>query len=179
MRKSTTHGRMLAAGLAVQRDSGAILRLLVKTQQYGDALPDWAGGLSAKTVADEAERRTWSALDLLLLHQVPPEDTLTHDILAHAIGVAHIRALQIQPDESNPMHLPLCAAKDAMYSLRARWEEKKTWGLTGPERQALIAGVEIYEQLLQASSPAQMEHAHKIRMASLKKGNIHKPKVKK
>jgi hypothetical protein len=179
MRKTTAYARKLKAGLAVQADPTAMLCALIKTQQYSDSLPDWAGGFSAKAAADEAESRTRNALDMMLLHRVPPEDTLTYDILAHAIGVAHIRALQIQPDTENPMHLPLVAAKDAMYSIRDRWEEKKVWGLTGPERQALTTGVELYEQLLQASSPAQMEHAHQMRLAALRSGHIHKPKVKK
>jgi hypothetical protein len=61
------------------------------------------------------------------------------------------------------------AASQALNSVRARWERLGKWGVSGTERQALIDAVEAYEAILLASSPAQMQKAHEIRLASLKK----------
>lgn len=41
--------------------------------------------------------------------------------------------------------------------------------MNGEERQALIEVVEAYEAILLASSPAQMQKAHEMRLASLEK----------
>lgn len=131
-----------------------------------------AGNLYA---AVEALLIARGAVDDMLHHRVAPEDSTAFSLLGHVVDVAHIRALQIQPDEANPAHQPLLDAKAALYEIRQRRQRTGKWGLSGPERQVLRDAVDIYEELLRASAPAQMHEAVKIRAAAIKKGQFWAP----
>ena len=113
-----------------------------------------------------------TALDSLLSHQVPPEDGAAFTLLAHAVDVAHIRALQIQPDDSNPAHHPLLAAKAALQQVRERHHRLGRWGVSSTDRLALTEAVEIYETILTSSSPQQMQDAVEVRVQALQRGQI-------
>lgn len=116
-----------------------------------------------------ALRDVRGALNSLLDHQVLADDVLPHDLLAHAIGITVIRSLQIAGSDENPTTPITKAASDALRSVRARWERMGKWGVNATERQALIDAVDAYEAILLASSPAQMQKAHELRLASLEK----------
>lgn len=103
------------------------------------------------------------SLDNMLSHQTPPCDAQDYNNLRHAVDVAHIRALQIQKGEDNPMHAPLMAAKAAMKRVKERREASGRWGLSGQDRAALIEAVDLYQTILEASSPAQMDAAARMR----------------
>jgi hypothetical protein len=116
------------------------------------------------------------ALNDLLHHRVAPDDCRPADLLSHAIDMAHIRALQIQPDETNNPALPtLLAAKAVMHQVRQRRVRLGAWGLAGPEREPLLAAIDIYEEVLKASSPNQMARAVDIRREALRKGRVWAP----
>lgn len=119
-----------------------------------------------------ALRDVRGALNSILDHKVPADDVLPHDLLAHAIGITVIRSLQIAGKDENPTVPITKAASQALKSVRARWERLGKWGVNGEERQALIEVVEAYEAILLASSPAQMQKAHEIRLESLKEQGV-------
>lgn len=62
--------------------------------------------------ASGALRDVRGALNSLLDHQVPADDVLPHDLLAHAIGITVIRSLQIAgKDETRPRQSQRLQAK--------------------------------------------------------------------
>lgn len=94
-------------------------------------------------------------------------DSLERDRLAHAIGVTKLRAIEIAGDkpESNPMLAVIHAAELAVIRMDERWHRLGRWGFDGPALEAMKEMVELYETVLQASSPAQMSAAAATRMA--------------
>lgn len=125
-------------------------------QSYGD------GGL--EEVAMQASNLTLVALTKFLEHSVKPDDYEPHDALAHAIGVATLRAIEIHGGtEGNPALQILDAGRDALLRTRQRWEQTKQWGLDGPARQQLSDAVDVYQEILMASSPLQMQKACDLR----------------
>lgn len=128
-----------------------------------DAEPVVPGFEGTDVNARAAALMVRESLDNLLSHQTPPADTKDFDNLAHAVDVAHVRALQIQEGEDNPMHAPLMAAKAAMKRVKERRESSGRWGLSGQDRAALIEAVALYQTILEASSPAQMDTAARMR----------------
>lgn len=137
-----------------------------------DAEPVVPGMQGTEVNATGAALDVRNALDRLINHQVPPEDGTAYTLLAHAVDVAHIRALQIQPNESNPAHPPLIAAKAALLHVRERHNRLGRWGVSSADRQALTKAVEIYEAILTSSSPQQMQSAVDIRTQSLSRGQV-------
>ena len=95
------------------------------------------------------------------------------DILCHALGVAWLRAIEIAgaDDFDNPMLPIIQAANTAMERARARFLKLGKWGFDGPALDEVDAGVELYETILQASSPAQMTTVSEQRNAILERMN--------
>lgn len=133
-----------------------------------DVVPGATQGTTI-SAAIGALRDVRGALNSLLDHQVAADDVLPHDVLAQAIGITVIRSLQIAGGDENPTTPITKAASDALRSVRARWERMGKWGVNATERQALIDVVDAYEAILLASSPAQMQKAYELRLASLEK----------
>lgn len=52
---------------------------------------------------------------------------------------------------------------------RQRHAESGRWGLDGPAIEALRGAIEIYEEVLRASSAQQMEHAQGARLRALQR----------
>jgi hypothetical protein len=179
MKKSTPHGRRLKRlGINPATDtviSNAWVNAIQRCRTYTAepiAGARVAGSLSA---AHAILLHVREALDDLLHHRVAPDNKRPYEELAGAIDVAHIRALQIQPDTDNPAHRPLLEAKAVMYRLRQRWERLHQWGLAGPDRPVLVAAIDIYEEILRASSPKLMNAAELMRVDHLKRGHFWKP----
>lgn len=115
-------------------------------------------------VATSAENLVRIALAKLLDHSVAVDDVEPHDLLAHAIGVATIRALQIHGSaEGNPALPTLDAGANALRRVRARWDQTHRWGVDGPGRVELTDAINLYADILQQSSPAQMQSACDLR----------------
>jgi hypothetical protein len=92
------------------------------------------------------------------------------DVLAHAIGVSVIRAVQIAGEDefTNTMLPILRAANEALSRSRERFLRIGRMGFDGPAIDQVMAGVELYETIVQASSPAQMTAATDERRATVK-----------
>lgn len=133
-----------------------------------DAPPSsWCRG--TQDIADAAISRTRLALQKLLDHIVPPADTEPHDLVAEAIGVALIRAIEIggANTATNPALPILTAGNAALANVTERRHRTGQWGLAGPERAALVDAVNAYAEILLSSSPAQMNAAADHRAAVL------------
>lgn len=172
-RKMSAYGRRMQRQPSKGLYNGAEwMNTIQRCRQYTEEIVP--GSKEGKTIsaAINALRDVRGALNSLLDHEVAADDVLPHDLLAHAIGITVIRSLQIAGDGENPTQPITRAASEAMLSIRARWERLGKWGVTGPERQALIDVVDAYEAILLASSPAQMQKAHEIRLASLKEQGV-------
>lgn len=106
------------------------------------------------------------ALQTLLDCSLPDDPEHEHDVLAHALGVSVIRALQIKPLD-NPMLPILKDGTDALRGAINRYSKGRTWGLDGEGRIALMEAIDLYAQILHMSSPAQMTKATQERIAVL------------
>ena len=172
-RKLSPYARKMRRSEAAQLYQGAAwLNTIQRCKPFAEPIGEWSGLANTSTLATDAQLIVRGALDDLLHHKAQPDDTSAFDLLAHAIDVSHIRALQIKPGDSNPLHSPLMAAKAALHEIRRRRERLGRWGLAGPERETLTEAIEIYEQIITLSSPEQMHRAVQIRHAALKRGAV-------
>ncbi len=170
-RKLSPYARKMRRSEAAQLFNGsALLNTIQRCKPYAEPIPEWTG--LGNTSATDAQLLVRGALDDLLQHRAQPEDSSSFDLLAHAIDVSHIRAIQIKPDDTNPLHAPLLAAKASLRAVRQRRERVGRWGLAGPEREALTAAVDIYDQIITLSSPEQMHKAASIRLEALQAGKV-------
>lgn len=89
------------------------------------------------------------------------EGKAAFDELANSINEAEIRWAEIGgfDHSTNPALPVLSTAGDALLRARARWERIGQWGLDGRAIQQLKDGVDLFEQVLRASSPRQMHDA--------------------
>jgi hypothetical protein len=112
---------------------------------------------------------------IAIKHGTATNDGLDFDVIAHALGVAWLRAVEIAGYEatSNPMLCVIQDANEAMRRTRDRFERLTRWGFDGPAIDEVGAGIELYETILQSSSPAQMTAAADQRAAILKAQKAH------
>lgn len=113
--------------------------------------------------------------DMLMRGALPKGDIETHDYLAHIIAISQIRVIQIGvANKASGMteanDLIGCLNEAGKGLLRARQRHSKTgkWGLDGPAIEALRDAIGIYEEIMRASSPLQMEQAQDIRIQELR-----------
>lgn len=106
------------------------------------------------------------AYDAMLVGSATEQD---FDKLAHALGVSMLRAIEIAGDDDfdNPMLPILKTATEATRRAQDRYKRVRRWGFDGPAIDEVLAGVELFETILQASSPAQMTAAAEQREAIL------------
>ncbi len=101
--------------------------------------------------------------------QANAHDSREFDLLAHAAGVTYLRACDIAGTDEfdNPM-LPIWrAGNEALRRCRERYTKLGRWGFDGPALDDIHAMVELYETILQSSSPAQMDEASVRRLEIL------------
>lgn len=80
------------------------------------------------------------------------------DAVAHATGVAKIRAAQIGGNE-NPAITLLDTADAALERARERFNRLGKWGFDGPALVQIEDALNFYEDIATSSSPAQMHEA--------------------
>jgi hypothetical protein len=135
---------------------------------YGQVQTVAGFNCETQSAAAMAEARVRGALESLLNHTPPADVERCFDVLSHALGVASIRAVQIQPDQANnPALAILNSGIQALMRAIDRWTGAKAFGLDADGRQALPDAVGVYSEILNASSPAQMEWAAGKRMEIL------------
>ena len=114
-------------------------------------------------VADNAMLTVRLAFASLRAGTTPRQDQDDFDRLAHAFGVACIRAGEIggAAAENNPLLPLLIEGNKALKKILARRQKFGKWEVLAVEASEVAGAVEIYETILQASSPVQMTRAAK------------------
>lgn len=154
--------------LAAERRKRAPVSALVSRRPMGEALP---------REVDRIMLKARMHLDMLVRSLVPAGDEETHDYLCHIVGVSQIRVMDIGLankatggiEVANELLLTLNAAAQGLLRSRQRHAESGRWGLDGPAIEALSGAIEIYEEVLRASSAQQMEHAQGARLRALQR----------
>lgn len=160
---------MLRRGLAqlgAQRRLRSPVSVITSRQPMGEAKPHEVRRIMLKA---------HSHLDMLERGLVPTGDEETHDYLCHVVGIAQIRVCDIGMankagggiDAANELLLTLNAAAQGLLRARERHTKNGKWGLDGPAIEPLRASLEIYEEVLNASSAQQMEGAQGVRLRYL------------
>lgn len=144
------------------------LNTLQRCRPYTDEpLPgSWIEG--TQDAADNARNLVNRALGAMVGHKLKPEESAEFDLLAHALGVALIRASEIGGDGCQEVADCRAGAK-ALRSIQERRNTLGRWATTRPEQLALGKAVMIYEEILQSSSPQQMVDATEVRMRILER----------
>ncbi|MDF3821677.1 hypothetical protein P3G55_17365 [Leptospira sp. 96542] len=164
-RKTTAYSRKRRPGHVY--NAAAWLNTIQRVQTFGEA-PAMPILLTTADACMKAELLVRDALDGLLNHARPEDCDRAFNILAHALGVAVIRSLQIQPDEAaNPALAILLEGNAALTRAIARFEASGAWGLDGAGREPLMAAVDVYADILRNSSPAQITKATDERLRIL------------
>ena len=170
MRKTSAYA-MKQRRLGATYNGAAWANTIQRCRPYTDeeVVPGWGVG-KTQVAADEAAILIRTAFMHIRDGQADHADSLERDRLAHAIGVAKLRALEIAGQDPFTNHmLPIIhEAEEAMRRMDSRWMKLKRWGFDGPAIEAMEAAVELYETILQSSSPAEMEAVSKTRMRILK-----------
>ena len=170
MKKTSTYARKRRMhGMVAHRhpDQYAWLKVIKTSRPYdGESLLD---EVPTDDVADQAIINARLTLKMLIDGTVAVDDTDQHDLMAHVIGIAQIRTLDIGGSGANDVLATLNTAAQALSRCRARWEKLRKWGLDGPGIVAMREAVDIYEAILRASSPRQMEHAQMVRLDQVKR----------
>lgn len=162
-RKTSAYARKLRrTGDRATFNGAAWLNTIERCRPYSDQPVPGSWLAPNIGAAVKMDIKIHDALQRLLDHKTAADNTEDHDLMAHALGVAEIRALQIG-GINNPARPALRAGGQALARMRARWERLHTWGLDGPGRADLVAAIDVYSQILAASSPAQMAHATQLR----------------
>ena len=166
MKKTTAYARKRAhLGPMVTFNGAEWMNTLNRVRSNSEAPPHGFLGNAEAAIRSAVVVR--KALQSLLDCQLPDDPEHEHDVLAHALGVSVIRALQIQPLD-NPMLPILKSGTDALKRAINRYSNARTWGLDGEGRIALMEAIDLYAQILHLSSPAQMTKATEERMTVLK-----------
>lgn len=129
----------------------------------------WLPGTS--TIADHVLAMARLSFERIKVGTTRPDNTEDHDMLAHILGVGMLRAIQIAGDDrtTNPMLPILDAATDAMRRLRERYESQHRWGWDGPALAEMADALDVYQTIIEASSPQQMADATDLRIEILKR----------
>ena len=135
------------------------MNVIQRCNTYGEK-PEIPGFVDTTIAAQKSMLLVREALDGLMTCTIPDDPEHAYDALAHALGVAIIRAIQIDPDTENNPALPILqAGNQALTRAIERWEHHESWGLDGLGRVDLLEAIEVYEEILRNSSPAQMTKA--------------------
>lgn len=145
--------------VTTRADNNAMFKVIQGSKAYADANP------KAATLIMNKMRMALQRLSDLA---TPPEDIQDHDQLMHGLAVALVRAHEIGGSD-NPCTEPLMAGVKALQRASERRGRTGRWGLDGPGIQELRQAVGIYEEILMASSPKQMQKAYEKHLRMLLK----------
>lgn len=164
MRKRMAQGK-IQHGIVMFKPNAWLERLTFSTAYTDESI---IGAEPTTKIADKVMLDARMALQKLTDGLVSGGDTDYHDMLAHCIGMAQIRILDIGGPLANGVMQELNEAAQALHRTRERWQRTGKWGFDGPAMQSIHHAIDLYETILRSSSPLQMEHAQKIRLDQLK-----------
>ena len=173
MRKTSAYARKMRRENVNGFNGAEWLNTIQKCQPYSDepVMGSWiTEGTGSILVAVQA--RIHMAFRVMADGNTPKSNTEDFDLLAHAVGIAVVRAIQIAGEFDNPMLTRLHEGTQALFSIRARRVKWTKWEMLGTEEAAIREAIAIYETILEASSPAQMSKAS-IEREKILKGKTH------
>lgn len=127
-----------------------------------------AGEEPTTKIADKVMTEARLSLQCITEGTAGAGDTDCHDMLAHCIGMAQIRILDIGGPLANGVMQELNEAAQALHRTSERWQRTGKWGFDGPAMQSIHHAIDLYETILRSSSPLQMERAQNIRLEQIK-----------
>lgn len=169
MRKTTAYARRCRRDPVT--NGAAWLDTLAACQPYTDEkLPGSWLPEGTQIAATRTKAVVRGCFERLKAGITPLSDTDDVDTLSHALGVSCIRAAQIAGDaaSTNEMLPPLIRGNDALRAIILRRRKWTKWEMLPAEVEIIDWALEIYETILQASSPKQMVAAVRLRQETLK-----------
>lgn len=166
MKKTTAHGRKL------KRTGGDYngvewINAISRCQPYTDELIPGAIG-TTQASADKSIALVADAFRALKSGSTPPDDADDFNRLAHALGISELRAEAIGGEAGKALLPILATGNAALGKVKARREKWGKWELLPAEVEAVFDALAHYEEILLASSPAQMADAVDKRMEWLR-----------
>ena len=166
MRKTSTYARKLkkTGGNYV---ANAFVATLQRCRSYtAPPMP----GIAVEpmiTAATASMLRVREAYTSIKQRETPPSDGRDFDMLTHAMAVSVIRAIQIAgaDADSNAMLQIIAPANAALRRMLDRRNSTGVWGFDGPAIEEVAAAMDVYDEILMASTPAQMLSATNIHSA--------------
>jgi len=150
-------------------NGSAWLDSIQRSAPYSDEpiIGSWLPG--TQSAATNSMNRVRDAFGRMQLGWTAPADTMDYDLMTHAMGISCIRAGQIAGEDSdnNPMLPPLIAANLALRHVLNRRRKWGKWEILPVEAESIDWAIEIYEVIVQASSPMQLTAAVDLRMLGL------------
>lgn len=142
-------------------NGAAFLNTLQSCRSYTDEQIPGSGLPGTQVAADVAMAKVRSAYDRIRDGLTPTNDMEDFDLIAHALGVALVRAEEIAgvDYEANLMMVPITLASLAMTRCADRWGRTARWGFDGPALNEVLMGIEIYEEIVRNSSALLMTRA--------------------
>lgn len=165
MRKRLAQGKVQHG--EVMFKPNAWLDRLKHSTSYTDET--FGGEEPTSKIADRVMTEARIALTCITDGTAGAGDTECHDMLAHCIGIAQIRILDIGGPGASNIMADLSEASQGLYRARERWQRTGKWGFDGPAMQSVYHAIDTYEIILRSSSPLQMENAQHIRLERVKK----------
>lgn len=160
--RDTQHHKLMSACAFLEQ-------IAVSRVSDGEPIPG-----DTSVLADYAHERLLQSINyvrgaLERLSNHATDDLLDALIIHQALGIARVRAVQIGGEADNPALPYLDAGQQALQAVHDRYQRTGQWGFGGPERQAAFDGVDVYEELMRASSPQQRTAAMEAYEALLKR----------
>lgn len=94
----------------------------------------------------------------------PPDSQADFEMLSHMLVVAQIRTYDIGGPMAAEVLARLNAAVPALDRLGDYWRQHKQWHITGADALLLLDALDIYEQIVYASTPFEMHEAQTTRL---------------
>jgi hypothetical protein len=155
-------------------NGAAWLDSIQRSAPYSDEpiIGSWLPG--TQSAATGAMKRVRSAFGRMKGGNTAPNNTEDYDLMTHAMGISCIRAGQIAGEEAenNLMLPPLIASNLALRHVLARRRKWGKWEILPAESEQIDWAIEIYETIVQASSPTQLTASVDLRMLVLA-GAVH------
>lgn len=166
-KKTSTYARKRRATSGMF-DGGAWVDAVQRCRPYAAESLEHMGIADTMPAATKSMIRVREAFESVKQRQTPPTNTHDFDLLAHAMAVSTIRAIQIAGGDmdTNPMLQTIVPANAALRRLLERRHATGVWGFDGPAIDELAQAIEIYEMIITAGSPGDMLSATDLHAAN-------------
>ena len=170
MKKTTTYARKMKRH-GDHYNGARWLTTIAECSPYATEKPVGASpqAMSPKQLADEHMAAARLAFEKIKQGLARPSDVQPIDLLSHCMGIACVRAAEIAGADAtdNALLAQLVPANQALQRCIDRRRTMGMWGFDGLALTQIADGLEVFETILLASSPRQMDAAVTARHAAL------------